>query len=266
MYLPEFVEEYVERDRTSRCTRCSRRTRRRTWSSAASSSAGRARTDCSRRRASRARSRAHRGGRAAGAREGLPHRHGALLRPVRRPAARVGPVRDRRGHAHRHAGAARVRRHPQGVGADEENELESRDAAERACRCGRRSSRTWCARSLDGAHTMIWPTAAAGGSSRRRSSALFALKDEGRDDRGHGGGDADAVRHRGEDPEHPAGRARRRGVGDDQRRDAADDDVGAGRGRGRRRAGRRWRGRRWTTRARTRSTSAATSSRSWCSC
>ena len=82
--------------------------------------------------------------------------------------------------------------------------------------------------SLDGSHTMIWPRALQGGAGAGGGGAVRA-EDEGRVDRGHGRDDADPVRHRDEDPEHPRRRPLGHGMGDRQRRDAADDDVGAGR-------------------------------------
>ena len=41
-----------------------------------------------------------------------PHRHGALLRPIRRPPPRPRPLHHRRRHPHRHHRQARVRRRP----------------------------------------------------------------------------------------------------------------------------------------------------------
>ena len=203
--------------RTSPCTRCSRRTRRRTWSSAASSSASRAPARCCETRRARRRARAARVGRAAGARARPPHRHGALLRPVRRPPARVGPLRHRRGHAHRHARAARVRRHPPRVAAHAGERARGPPAAERAAAARRRSSRTWCARASTAPHTMIWPRAAAAGADATRSARCSRSRSKGATRRGHGRGDAArCTTSSTKVPNIPAEDSRVDGVGDDR--------------------------------------------------
>ena len=163
IFLPPHVEEFATRTRTSASTRSTARTRPATSSSARSSSSSTATgaifddtrahepiQEAQRRAAS---GRGHSPNPTADRtrhperrrpQHAAAHRHGALLRPVPGPPPGVGPLRDRRGRPHRRADRQGVRRHPPRLRRAARSASWTGARPSSRCRCGRRSSRTWC--------------------------------------------------------------------------------------------------------------------------